>query len=207
MTSGQAPDSVELDHPVLGPSVAIYDDRRGAQRHLAMALIMAAGGILGLVVGGNDLRTGEAATGVVLVVAGVALLVYGVTEVRATIRRFGSPVRLVVGERGFEDTSVERPIVWDEVESIGFEKVGRGQPGAVRVQLRAPGEFAEQHALSRQARLMLRINNGGLYLARGARMPAADVLDLMSDRLAGHLRSRKPPAAPAQRIRRRTSRH
>src|SRR5450759_104776 len=207
MTSGQTADSAEMDHPTLGPSVAIYDHRRGAQRHLLMAVVMAAGGILGLLVGGNDLRTGEIATAVVLLVAGGALLAYGVTEARVTIRRFGSPVRLVVGERGFEDTSVEGPIVWDEVETIGFEKVGRGQPGAVRVQLRAPGKFADQHALSRQARLMLRINNGGLYLARGARMPAAEVLDLMSDRLAGYLRSRKPPPAPAQRIRRRTSRH
>ena len=207
MTSGQTADSAEMDHPTLGPSVAIYDHRRGAQRHLLMAVVMAAGGILGLLVGGNDLRTGEIATAVVLLVAGVALLLYGVTEVRATVKRFGTPVRLVVGEGGFEDASVDEPIAWDEVESIGFEKVGRGQPGAVRVQLRAPGEFADQHALSRQARLMLRINNGGLYLARGARMPAAEVLDLMSDRLAGYLRSRKPPPAPAQRIRRRTSRH
>jgi hypothetical protein len=196
-----------MDHATLGPSVAIYDDRRGAQRHFLMAVVMAAGGILGLLVGGNDLRTGEIATAVVLLVAGVALLSYGVTEVRATVRRLGTPVRLVVGEGGFEDLSMAGPIAWDEIESIGFEKVGRGQPGAVRVQLRAPREFADHHGLSRQARLMLRINNGGLYLARGARMPAADVLDLMSERLTGHLRSRKPPAAPAQRIRRRTSRH
>jgi hypothetical protein len=207
MTAGQPADSIEMDHATLGPSVAIYDDRRGAQRHLMMAAVMAAGGILGLVVGGNDLRTSEAATGVVLVVAGFALLLYGVTEIRATARRLGTPVRLVVGEGGFEEGSVDEPVAWDEVESIGFEKVGRGVPGAVRVQLRVPGDFAERHALSRQARVMLRINNGGLYLARGARMPAADVLDLMSDRLAGHLRSRLPAAAPAQRIRRRTSRH
>jgi hypothetical protein len=207
MTPGQRADSIEMDHPTLGPSVAIYDDRRGAQRHLLMAVVMAAGGILGLLVGGNDLRTSEAATGVVLVVAGVALLLYGVTEVRATAKRFGTPVRLVVGESGFEDASVDGPIAWDEVETIGFEKVGRGQPGAVRVQLRASGDFADQHALSRQARLMLRINNGGLYLARGTRVPAADVLDLMSDRLAAHLRNLRPAAAPAQRIRRRTSRH
>ncbi len=206
MTADIRADSVEMDHPTLGQSVAIYDDRRGAQRHLLMAGVMAAAGILGLLVGGNDLRTDEAATGVVLVVAGVALLVYGVTEARATAKRLGTPVRLVVGESGFEDGSVGGTIAWDEVESIGFEKVGRGQPGAVRVQLRAPGDFAGRHTLSRQARLMLRINNGGLYLARGARMPAADVLDLMSDRLAAHLRSRQPPAAPAQRIRRRTSR-
>src|SRR5450759_1635457 len=195
MTAGQPADSIEMDHSTLGPSVAIYDDRRGAQRHLLMVIVMAAGGILGLLVGGNDLRTGEIATAVVLLVAGVALLAYGVTESRATAKRLGTPVRLVVGENGFEDASVDGPIAWDEVETIGFEKVGRGQPGAVRVQLRAPGEFADQHALSRQARLMLRINNGGLYLARGARMPAAEVLDLMSDRLAGYLRSRKPPPA------------
>jgi len=207
MTPGQTTDSIEMDHATLGPSVAIYDDRRGAQRHLLMVIVMGAGGILGLLVGGNDLRTGEIATAVVLLVAGVALLAYGVTEARATAKRFGTPVRLVVGESGFEDASVDGPIAWDEVETIGFEKVGRGQPGAVRVQLRASGDFADQHALSRQARLMLRINNGGLYLARGTRMPAAEVLDLMSDRLAGYLRSRKPPPAPAQRIRRRTSRH
>ena len=207
MTSGQQADSIEIEHPTLGPCVAIHDDRRGAQRHLLMAAVMAAGGVLGLLVGGNDLRTNEAATGVVLVVAGVALLLYGVTEVRATAKRLGTSVRLAVGEDGFEETSVDGPIFWEEVESIGFEKVGRGQPGAVRVQLRSPGEFADQPALSRQARLMLRVNNGGLYVARGARMPASDVLDLMSDRLTAHLRVRKPPPSPAQRIRRRTSRH
>lgn len=207
MTSGQTTDSAEMDHPTLGPSVAIYDDRRGAQRHMLMVIVMAAGGILGLLVGGNDLRTGETATAVVLLVAGIGLLLYGVTEVRATAGRFGTPVMLVVGESGFEDASINGPIAWDEVESIGFEKVGRGQPGAVRVQLRAPGEFADRHAFSRHARLMLRLNKGGLYLARGARMPAAEVLDLMSDRLAEYLHSRKPPPAPAQRIRRRTSRH
>jgi hypothetical protein len=196
-----------MDHPTLGPSVAVYDDRRGSVRHLLMAVVMGAGGILGILVGGNDLRTGENATGILLVVAGVALVIYGFTEVRATAKRIRTPIRLIVGELGFEDVSVEGAIAWDEVESIGFEKVGRGQPNAVRVELGAPREFAARHGLSRQARLMLRVNSGGLYLARGTRMPTADVLDLMSERLAGHLRSQKPPAGPGQRIRRRTSRH
>jgi len=207
MTSGQPADSAEMDHPTLGPSVAIYDNRRGARRHLLMAVAMAAGGVLGLLVGGNDLRTAEPATGIVLVVAGVALLLYGATDVLATINRLGTPVRLIVGEGGFEESSVSGPVSWDEVESLGFEKVGRGQPGAVLVQLRSPAEYADTHGLSRPARIMLRINNGGVYVARGARMPAAEVLDLMSDRLAAHLRNLTPPAAPAQRIRRRTSRH
>jgi hypothetical protein len=54
---------------------------------------------------------------------------------------------------------------------------------------------------------MLRINDGALYVARGALMPAAGVLDLMNERLAEFRRTHKPTAAPASSVKRRTSRH
>jgi hypothetical protein len=206
MTTGPIASSAEVDHPTLGPSVAIYDDRRGATRHLLMSSAMAAGGVLGIVVGGNDLRTADGSTGSLLVFMGILVLIYGATEVIATLRRLRTGVRLIVGNGGFEDTSIVGPVGWDEVESIGFEKVGRGLPNAVKVQLREPRDFAGRHRLSRTARLILRMNNGALYLARGALMPTADVLELMGSRLAEFLRDREPHVPTRQRIRRRTSR-
>jgi len=213
MTTGPVTSSAEVDHPTLGPSVAIYDDRRGATRHLFMSAAMAAGGILGLLVGGNDLRTAEGSTGALLVIMGILLLAYGATETQATIKRLRTPIRLIVGNGGFEDTSIDGPIEWDEIDSMDFEKVGRGVPHAVRAQLHEPREFAKRHALSWTARTVLRMNNGALFLARGALMPANEMLELMEGRLAGHLRENRPPPPPppaarsaGQPARRRTSR-
>ena len=91
--------------------------------------------------------------------------------------------------------------------SLGFERVGRGKPGAVRIQVNVPDEFAARHELSLPASFMLRINDGALYVARGALMPTAGVLDLMNERLAEFRRTHKPNPAPAPSIKRRTSRH
>ena len=208
MAAAEPTDSMAIDHLTLGPSVAIYDDRRKSRRKLLAASGMAAVGAIGAILGLGDLTNGDATGAAIFLLAGAALLAYGLNDLRATVRRPRVPFSLTVGEGGFESAFGAGPVAWDEVASLGFERVvARGKPGAVRVQLRAPDEFASRHALSLPARLMLRINDGALYVARGTLMPAADVLDLMTERLAEFRSAHKPPAPPAQRIRRRTSRH
>jgi hypothetical protein len=207
MTAALSADSVEIDHPTMGPSVAIYYDRRTIRRKLLTALGMVVTGAIGAVLGLADLANGDATGAAVFLLAGAALLSYGLNEARAVFMRFRTLFSLVVSESGFESAFGVGSIGWDEVASVGFERVvGRGKPGAIRVQLNVPDQFAARHALSLPSRLMLRINDGALYVARGTGMPAPGVLDLMSDRLAEFRRTHKPPPAPAQRIRRRTSR-
>jgi hypothetical protein len=206
MTPGPAIASTEIDHPTLGPSVSVFDDRRGALRHLLMSAGMAAGGILGLIVGGNDLRTAEGSTGSLLVILGLLLVIYGGTEVQATIVRLRTRTSLIIGDTGFEDPSIAGPVAWEEVKSVDFETVGRGNPKAVRVQLDNPRDFAMRHELSRTARLRLKMNGGALYVARGALMPTPEVLELMDGRLGESRQVDREPGAPKRRPSRRSSR-
>jgi hypothetical protein len=209
MTVAESADSTEIDHPTLGPAVAIYDDRRKSRRKLLTSAGMAAVGGVGVVLGLGDLANGDGTGGSVFLLAGGALLIYGVNEVRATLMRLRSVFSLIVSETGFEYAFGIGSIAWDEVASVGFERVGRGKPGAVRVQVKVPDEFAARHALSLPAALMLRINDGALYVARGALMPAAGVLELMSERLAEFRKAHiaAPAPTPDKSIRPRTSRH
>ena len=210
-TAEQA-DAIEIEHPTLGPAVAIYDDRRKSKRRLLTAAGMGAVGAVGIILGLGDFSNGDGTGGSVFVLAGAALLVYGASEARSTLLRFRTAFSLVVGEAGFEYAFGAGSIAWDEVASLGFERVARrGKPGAIRVQVKEPDEFAARHELSLPASLMLRINDGALYVARGALMPAGAVLELMSARLAEFKTTHRPlPAAapaPARSIKRRTSRH
>jgi hypothetical protein len=207
MTIAEPTDAIEIEHPTLGPSVAIYHDRRNTRRKLLTALGMAAIGAVGVVLGLGDLTNGDGTGGVVFLLAGAALLTYGLNEARATLLRSRTAFSLVVGESGFEYPYGVGSVAWDEVASLGFERVGRGKPGAVRIQVKVPDEFAARHELSLPASFMLRINDGALYVARGALMPTAGVLDLMNERLAEFGRTHKPNLAPAPSIKRRTSRH
>jgi hypothetical protein len=206
-------DAIEIEHPTLGAAVAIYDDRRKSKRRLLTAAGTAAVGAVGMVLGLGDFANGDGTGGSVFVLAGAALLIYGASEARATLMRFQTAFSLVVGEAGFEYAFGAGSVTWDEVASLGFERVARrGKPGAVRVQVKVPDEFAARHELSLPASLMLRINDGALYVARGALMPAGAVLELMNDRLAEFRRTHRPEATaptPAleHNVRRRTSRH
>ena len=207
MTIAEPTDAIEIEHPTLGPSVAIYYDRRTTRRKLLTALGMAAIGAVGVVLGLGDLTNGDGTGGVVFLLAGAAVLTYGLNEARATLLRSRTAFSLVVGESVFEYPYGVGSVAWDEVASLGFERVGRGKPGAVRIQVNVPDEFAARHELSLPASFMLRINDGALYVARGALMPTAGVLDLMNERLAEFRRTHKPNPAPAPSIKRRTSRH
>ena len=208
-TSGtETLDAIEIDHPTLGPALAIYDDRRKSRRKLLTASGMAAVGAIGVILGLGDFANGDGTGGSVFVLAGGALLTYGINEARATLMRLRTAFSLIVGETGFECAFGMGSIAWDEVASVGFERgARRGKPGAVKVQVKVPDEFAARHELSLPASLMLRINDGALYVARGALMPAAGVLDLMNQRLAEFRLAHKPVPAPAQTVRPRTSRH
>ncbi len=208
--TGERADAIEIEHPTLGPAVAIYDDRRKSKRRLLTAAGTGAVGAVGIVLGLGDFANGDGTGGSIFVLAGAALLVYGISEARATLLRFRTAFSLVVGEAGFEYAFGAGSVAWDEVASLGFERVARrGKPGAVKVQVKEPDEFAARHELSLPASLMLRINDGALYVARGALMPAGAVLELMSARLAEFKATHKPvaaAAAPAGSIKRRTSR-
>jgi hypothetical protein len=210
-TAGAEPtDSIEIDHPTLGPAVAIYDDRRKTRRKLLTAAGMAVVGAVGVFLGLGDIAGGDGTGGSIFLLAGAGLLTYGINEARATVLRLRTVFSLVVGEGGFEYAFGSGSIAWDEVASVGFERVaGRGKPGAVRVQVNIPDEFAARHELSLAASLMLRINDGSLYVARGALMPAGAVLELMSARLAEFRKAHisVPAPAPARGIKPRTSRH
>jgi hypothetical protein len=153
------------------------------------------------------MSNGDGTGGSIFLLAGVALLIYGASEARATFMRLRTRFSLVVGELGFEYAFGVGSVTWDEVASLDLERVWRGTPGAVRVRVKGPDEFAARHELSLASSLMLRINDGALYVGRGALMPAAAVLDLMNERLAEFRATRRPAAVPAQRARRRTSRH
>jgi hypothetical protein len=208
--SAEPTDSIEIDHPTLGPAVAIYDDRRKTRRKLLTAAGMAVVGAVGVFLGLGDIANGDGTGGSVFLLAGAGLLTYGINEARATLMRLRTVFSLVVGEGGFEYAFGSGSIAWDEVASVGFERVaGRGKPGAVRVQVNIPDEFAARHELSLAASLMLRINDGSLYVARGALMPAGAVLELMSARLAEFRKAHisVPAPAPARGIKPRTSRH
>jgi hypothetical protein len=212
--TGEQADAIEIEHPTLGPALAIYDDRRKSKRRLLTAAGMGAIGGVGIVLGLGDFANGDGTGGSIFVLAGAAMLIYGASEARTTLLRFRTAFSLVVGEAGFEYAFGAGSIAWDEVASLGFERVARrGKPGAIRVQVKEPDEFAARHELSLPASLMLRINDGALYVARGALMPAGAVLELMSARLAEFRTTHKqalPAAAapaPGRSIKRRTSRH
>ena len=206
-------DAIEIEHPTLGAAVAIYDDRRKSKRRLLTAAGTAAVGAVGIVLGLGDFSNGDGTGGSVFVLAGAALLIYGANEARATLMRFRTAFSLVVGDAGFEYAFGAGSVTWDEVASLGFERVARrGKPGAVRVQVKVPDEFAARHELSLPASLTLRLNDGALYVARGSLMPAGAVLELMNDRLAEFRRTHRPVAtaptpAVERTVRRRTSRH
>lgn len=196
-------DATDIEHPTLGPAVAVYDDRGKTLRNLPLSAGMAVAGAVGLVLGIGDLPGGDRMWAVLITIAGAALLAYGLNELWSTLWRLRSPARLVVGKRGFGCSITPDPIKWDEVESVGFERVARGKPNAVMVKLADPAGFGRAHRLSLRARLMLKLNAGSLYLGRGTRVPADRILDLMSDSLSAYRRNSTPPAPrTTQRIRR-----
>jgi hypothetical protein len=194
-------DSIEIEHPALGPAVAVYDDRRNTRKTLITSVIFILAGALGTVLGLTDLPGGkDRLTNIMILVAGIGLIAFGVNETLSMWWRLRSPVRLLVGKRGFGCSITPDVIRWSEVDSIAFERVARGKPKAVRVKLADSAAFTQRHELTRRARWMLKLNDGSVYVGRGTKVAPETILDLMSERLTANMRASTPPR-PTQRVR------
>jgi hypothetical protein len=176
-------------HPILGPAVAIHDDRRRTWWRIGFEVAMVPLGLAGLAMASGDLSSGNTVIGVAQAAGGVILGVYGILGARIDVRRRLNPIRLLVARDGFELSTGQGPISWDEVASISDPRSPEGDPKNLRVQLDDPGGFAERQRLSPIARVMLRINKGDLVLGAGMAKPVATVETLMRRQLAEFRRS------------------
>ncbi|HEX7496853.1 MAG TPA: hypothetical protein VF344_00090 [Candidatus Limnocylindrales bacterium] len=176
-------------HPVLGPAVAIHDDRRRTWSRIGFEVAMVPLGLAGLAMASGDLSSGNTVIGVAQAAGGVILGVYGILGARIDVRRRLNPIRLLVARDGFELSTGQGPISWDEVASISDPRSPEGDPRNLRVQLDDPSGFAERQRLSPIARVMLRVNRGDLVLGAGMEKPVATVETLMRRQLAEFRRS------------------
>jgi hypothetical protein len=194
VASGQQTESIPVDHPVLGPGVSIYADRRQIFGVIFLYLALIAISVVGVVLGAGDLTgggNGIATFGVPGPVVGVAEIAAAVVvstwSIRATIFAIGrirQPITLVVGRDGFEYVGGHGPVGWDEVSSVG-EPAGRNRaPGKLTVQLADPHDYAVRHALSPFARVALRFDHYDLAVGHAIVMPLSDLQSLMRRKLA-----------------------
>ena len=207
MATGQQIDSIPVNHPVLGPAISVYDDRRQALGVLFLYAAFFFLGILGVVMGNADLSGGSAALGWAEVAGGIFLSVYSVRAAFIAARRLGQPIALVVGRDGFEYARGNGPVRWDEVATVGDPAAPPDQPRMLRVQLVDPQDYVRRHALSPIAGIELRVHRNDLYLGNGTRLSVAAVQALMNERLAefrhaGHDASAPKPARALKRRRR-----
>jgi hypothetical protein len=179
-----------FDHPALGRAVAVLDDRRRTLRTLGAGVFWVAVGLLGVAMGVGD-TTGGDNVGIPFGIFGALVTLFGVNEVRVNLLRLTTPVRMIVGERGFAVAGGPGPILWASVEEVDLA-YGRRDPraNAIRVRLRA--------------------DDGGegrwISVGAGTTAPPEDVAAFMRDRLAS-VRSRKPVAPESRAHPARTSRH
>lgn len=196
-----------VDHPTLGPATAILDDRARTRRSIAIAAVTAAVGMLGIVMGIGDWTNGDE-VGLVFILTGLILILYGLNQARVGAARMLRPVRLVVAQGGFEFAAGPGPIAWDEVAAVSYDEVPprETEPNALRARVRAPDEFARRHSFTERARLRLQDRDGWIAIGGGMAMPLEQVLAMMKDRLDESRAGRR--SAPARsRGARRVSRH
>lgn len=195
-------------HPVLGPAVAIYDDRSRTWWRLGFWIFLIPVGVFGVSLASGDIAKGDVAIGVAQATGGVVLTLYSIRAAVVDAQRLANPVCLLVARDGFELFPGRRripwfelfpsrhPISWNDVESIGDLKYP-DQPRALRLQLEDPHGFAERQALGPLARIMLRVNRGDLVLGGGMAMPIAKVEGLMRRQLVEFRRPASTPASTA----------
>lgn len=171
-------------HAVLGPGVAIYNNRGRTTLRLIFWMAMVPLGIFGIWLGRGDVASGSTVTGTAQALGGVVLATYSVVAAVLDARRLANPVLLVIARDGFALLPGNQTVSWDQVESIGDPRSRTGQPRALRVQLSDPEEFKVRHALSPFARLALRFNRGDLVLGNGMAMPIVKAEGLMRRQLA-----------------------
>lgn len=199
MASGQGTDATAKDRSALGEAVPIYDDRSKIRGNFLLTLGFVAVGLSGVYMGSGDLAGGNAILGWAYVGGGGVLAAWAVRSVFDAARRLRHPVRLLIGERGFEYSDGPGPISWSEVATIGDPGSPAGRPRILRVQLGDSEGFAERHLLSLSARFTFRANQGDLFLGRDMAMPVVEVESLMRKQLAEFRRFGSAPASTPRR--------
>jgi hypothetical protein len=193
VASGRPIESTPLVHPVLGPAVTIYCDRRQALANLFLDLAFLCVAFVGLFLGLGDVAgTNSGAGGLTLPpILGVAQIaaafVVGAWSIRAGVRAIGrmrNTASLVVGRDGFAFRVGDGPVGWDEVEGIGDRSSPDDQPRNLRVELKDPGEYASRHSLSPIGRVLSLLNRRELVLGHDTIMPLVEVQALMRKRLS-----------------------
>jgi hypothetical protein len=204
VASGRQTESMPVDHPVLGPAVSVFDDRRRSLGSLSLYVAFFLIGIMGVLMGQSDLLGGSTVLGWAEVAGGVILGVYSVQAAVNIVGRLRHPITLVVGRDGFECAQGNGPVRWDEVASVSDPASPPGQPRMLRVQLADPADFVVRHRLSLIDRYVLRVRHNDLYLGNGTRLPVAAVQAAMNERLAefrraGPDKAGTPTSAPRTR--------
>lgn len=203
MASGRKTESIRVDHPVLGPALSIYCDRRRSLGTLAAYGGFFCLGIMGVLLGQGDLLGGAALLGWAEIAGGGFLALYSIRAAVLALNRLRQPVALVVGRDGFEYARGDGPVGWEEVATVSNPGATPTKPRPLRVRLDDPEDYVRRHALSPLQRYMLRIHNNDLMIDATTLMPPAGVEAVMNERLAEFRRVRqgsgKPASAPANR--------
>jgi hypothetical protein len=182
-------------HPVLGPGVALYDNRGRTRLRLVCWIVLIPLGFLGVWLGRGDVVTGSTLAGLAQALAGVIVIAYAARAALEDVRRLAQPVRIVIARDGFALVPGGYTVSWDEVETISDPRSRGGYPRTLRVQFVDPAGFRRRHTLSLIEWFWLRVNRGDLNLGDGTAMPVSDAERLMRRQLAEFHRRRQGLAA------------
>ena len=194
-----------MAHPILGPGVALYDNRGRTRLRLVLWMVLIPLGLFGIWLGRGDVVSGNTLLGLAQALAGIVVVIYAIQAAIVDAKRLGQPVRLVGARDGFALVPGRGVVSWNEVEAIRDPRAPDGQPRTLRIQLMDPAEFRQKHTLLPTEMLWLRLNRGDLDLGDGTAMPVSDVQTLMRRRLAEFhgQRSGEAVGAPVRRSRKR----
>jgi len=194
VASDRQTESAPVNHPVLGPAVEIYSDRRQSWGTLSLDLAFLCVALLGVVLGYGDLSGGTTSNvgnltlppilGLAEIAGAAVIAAWAVRAASLAIARIRRPALLVVGRDGFEYLAGNGPVGWDEVESVSDPSSPDEQPRTLRVHLNDPDDYARRHNLSQIGRIVSLLSRGDLVLGREAIMPVDKVQALMRKRLA-----------------------
>ena len=194
MASDRQTASTPVNHPVLGPAVEIYADRRQSWGTLFLDLAFLCVALLGFVLGYGDLTGGTVSNvgsltlppilGLGEIVGAAVIAAWAIRAGSLAIGRIRRPAFIVVGRDGFEYLAGNGPVRWGEVESVRDSSAPDEQPRTLKVQLRDPADYARRHRLSPIDRAFSLLTRGDLVLGHESIMPVPAVQALMRKRLA-----------------------
>jgi hypothetical protein len=213
VADGRPVESTPLNHPVLGPSLSIYSDRRQALAGLFLDLAFLCVALVGFLLGAGDLTgsnpqnagfTLPPILGLAQILAAFVVAGWAIRAGWHAVGRIRNPASVIVGRDGFQFQAGDGPVSWDEVDSIGDFRYPDDQPRSLRVQLSDPAEYAKRHSLSPVGLVIARLNRGELALGHDTIMPIDALQALMRKRLAefngeGPAAKKAVPAASSNR--------